>query len=84
MDTHGVSNGCPLVKSVGLRIRIEPELRRAFVEACQANDQSAAQVLRLFMRRFVAGRGSDEQPDLFAHTAPENASGSPAYQRNEK
>ena len=43
-------------KNVAFKIRIEEELRRAFVEVCQAEDRPAAQVLREFMRNYVAER----------------------------
>ena len=41
-------------KDVGLRIRLERDLRDAFVDACRAHDRPAAQVLREFIRDFVA------------------------------
>lgn len=41
-------------KDVGLRIRLERALRDEFLEACRAQDRPAAQVLREFMRGFVA------------------------------
>ena len=41
-------------KDVGVRIRVERTLRDAFVEACRADDQPAAQVIRKFMKRYVA------------------------------
>jgi len=40
-------------KDAGLRIRIERDLRDAFVEACREKDKPAAQVLREFIRDFV-------------------------------
>jgi hypothetical protein len=42
------------VKDAGLRIRIQRELRDQFLEACRAQDKPAAQVLREFMRDYVA------------------------------
>jgi hypothetical protein len=54
------------VKTVGLRIRIEPELRKAFLEACRRSDQKAAQVVRGFMRRYVDEQESLAQMDMFA------------------
>lgn len=42
-----------IVKDVGLRLRVEKELRQDFVEACRASGKPAAQVLREFMRDFV-------------------------------
>lgn len=41
------------MKEAGMRIRIEPELREAFVTACRTQDLPAAQVLRSFMREYV-------------------------------
>lgn len=41
------------MKDVGLRIRIDRELRAAFLEACKAEDKPAAQVLREFMREYI-------------------------------
>lgn len=46
-------------KDAGLRIRIDRELREAFVAACRANDMPAAQVLREFMREYVAAKIED-------------------------
>lgn len=41
------------MKEAGMRIRIEPELREAFVTACRTQDLPAAQVLRSFMKEYV-------------------------------
>lgn len=41
------------MKDVGLRIRVQRELREQFLEACRAQDKPAAQVLREFMRKYV-------------------------------
>lgn len=38
------------MKDAGMRIRVEQELRDAFLAACQQMDVSAAQVLRQYMR----------------------------------
>lgn len=40
-------------KDVGLRIRVQRELREQFLAACHAEDKPAAQVLREFMRNYV-------------------------------
>ena len=45
------------MKDVGLRIRVQRELREQFLEACKAQDKPAAQVLREFMREYVAECG---------------------------
>jgi hypothetical protein len=54
------------MKDVGLRIRVQRELREQFVEACRAEDKPAAQVLRDFMRDFVAAHNAvvDRGPKL--------------------
>jgi hypothetical protein len=41
------------MKDAGLRIRVQRELRKKFLEACRAQDKPAAQVLREFMRDYV-------------------------------
>lgn len=43
-----------MAKDSGLRIRVERELRDKFLELCRAQDRPAAQVLREFMREYVA------------------------------
>ena len=43
------------MKDVGLRIRVQRGLREEFLKVCQAQDKPAAQVLREFMREYVAG-----------------------------
>jgi hypothetical protein len=51
---------------VGLRIRLNENLRRDFVELCRAQDTTAAQVLRAFMRSYVeAHGGAIRQGQLF-------------------
>lgn len=51
-------------KDVAFKIRIDGELRRAFVEACRERDRPAAQVVREFMRRFVAGEAERITPTV--------------------
>lgn len=51
-------------KDAGLRIRVEKELREAFVQACRAQDRAASDVLRDFMRTFTE-RHQRGQGDLF-------------------
>jgi len=58
------------MKSAGLRIRIEPALRDAFVLACSERDQSAAQVLRTFIREFLDKEQQLSQGDLFKNPTP--------------
>ena len=49
------------MKDVGLRIRVQRELREQFLEACKAQDKPAAQVLREFMREYVAANPDPRQ-----------------------
>ena len=42
------------MKDSGLRIQVQRDLRERFIAVCQAQDNSAAQVLRKFMRFYVA------------------------------
>lgn len=53
------------MKTVGFRIRLEPELRRAFIEACKEADLSAAHVLRHFMRDYVDRSIAAKQRTMF-------------------
>ena len=45
------------MKDSGLRIRVERELRDRFLEICRQNDRPAAQVIREFMREYMADAG---------------------------
>ena len=56
-------------KDVAFKIRIDGELRRAFVEACRDQDIPAAQVVREFMRGYVAER----QAAISTEGIPESA-----------
>ncbi|ARA79328.1 plasmid-related protein [Pseudomonas amygdali pv. lachrymans] len=47
-----------------MRIRVEKELRDAFVRSCRAQDRHAADVLRDFMRAFTE-KQLHGQGDLF-------------------
>jgi hypothetical protein len=53
------------IKNSGMRIRVEKDLRDAFVLACRAQDRHAAEVLRDFMRVFTE-KQLQGQADLFA------------------
>lgn len=55
------------LKDSGMRIRVEKELRDAFVQACRAQDRVAADVLRDFMRSFTE-KQQQGQASLFAGT----------------
>lgn len=48
------------MKDAGMRIRVEQELRDAFVAACQKLDVPAAQVLRQHMKAVVEKVGKGE------------------------
>lgn len=49
------------MKDSGLRIRIERDLRDKFLAVCRKQDRPAAQVLREFMRTFVADHEGQKQ-----------------------
>lgn len=53
-------------KDVAFKIRVEEELRREFVEICQAEDMTAAQVVRKFMRRYIESHKKALQGNLFS------------------
>ena len=57
-----------LSKDVGLRIRIENELREEFQGACVAENRNASEVLRDFMRSFAEEHLQGKQLGLFAVT----------------
>ncbi len=57
-------------KDVGLRIRVERELREEFQGACMAENKCASEVLREFMKEFAERRQGGKQADLFATLAP--------------
>ncbi|WP_428625427.1 type II toxin-antitoxin system RelB/DinJ family antitoxin [Sedimenticola sp.] len=40
-----------------LLIRIDEDLKRAFIASCKGQDQTASQVLRAFVRSYVAQNG---------------------------
>jgi hypothetical protein len=58
-------NGNEMNKSAALRIRIEPSLHQQFIDTCKAQDVKASQVLRDFMRYFVAKNAEGKQAQLF-------------------
>ena len=61
-------------KDSGMRVRIERDLREAFVNACQAQGLGASEVLRDFMRSFAA-KHSSEQAVLFGQVSKRTAVG---------
>lgn len=58
----GVAIGytAPAMKDAGLRIRVQRELRDQFLAACRTEDRPAAQVLRDFMRAYVAANDGEK------------------------
>ena len=57
--------GIAMTKTAALRIRIEPSLHQQFITTCKAQDVKASQVLRDFMRHFVAKNAEGKQTQLF-------------------
>lgn len=53
-------------KDVAYKIRVQKGLRAEFLEACREMDRPAAQVLRDYMRSFVAQSRTNRSGDLFA------------------
>jgi predicted DNA-binding protein len=51
------------MKDVGLRIRINRELREQFINACTEDHKPAAQVLREFMRAYIEDRKKQKSED---------------------
>lgn len=68
-------------KDVGIRIRVERELRDAFQQACAAENRGASDLLREFMRSFADHQVNGLQIGLFgvqeprAQYAPSSSSG---------
>lgn len=56
-------------KDVGIRIRVEKELREAFQGACVAENRQASDVLREFMRVFADRNVGGMQSSLFAESS---------------
>lgn len=54
-----------MTKDKGFRIRVDQDLREAFLAACHAADKPASQVLREFMREYVQRHRVSAQMDLF-------------------
>lgn len=52
-------------KDVGIRIRVEKELREAFQAACIAENRLASDVIREFMQAFAERNGAGRQLNLF-------------------
>lgn len=62
------------MKDVGLRIRIDRDLREQFVRACQADDKPASQVIREFMRDYVRQHNELLRENIYkGHQSENNA-----------
>ncbi len=57
-------------KDVGIRIRVEKELRDGFQRACLSENRRASDVLREFMRVFTDQRSGGLQSSLFVTPPP--------------
>jgi len=69
MDTHLCIHANILTmqnKDVGLRIRLQKELREEFQNACAAENRAASDVLREFMRNYADHHSGGKQTNLFA------------------
>jgi hypothetical protein len=67
MVTHCVTG--EKMKEAGMRIRVEPELREEFTEACKKQHVPAAQVLREYMREFIKAQSTSSKPKRKTTTA---------------
>jgi len=63
------------IKDAGMRIRVEKDLRKSFAEACHSEGRRASDVLRDFMRQFVARASGGRQASLFAANERSGGSG---------
>jgi len=64
--SKGYTQAVPLkTKDAGLRLRVERDVRQQFVEACRSDGKSAAQVLREYMRDYIARNRAAAQRELF-------------------
>ena len=55
-----------MAKESGFRIRVDEQLRKDFLEACRSKDMTASQVIRHFMKDYVAEElPSSVQNELF-------------------
>ena len=60
-------------KDVGMRVRVNRELRDEFLIACQADDKPAAQVIREFMRSYVESHPVPSQDNAKNESGIEHA-----------
>ena len=71
------------MKDVGLRIRVQKELREEFLAACKAQDKPAAQVLREFMRSYVDKQPATKRRSAW-HSAKGDVAGAPRRREDEQ
>ncbi|MEJ8472856.1 hypothetical protein [Roseibium algae] len=57
-------------KDAGMRIRVERELRDEFLTTCREQDRPAAQVIREFMRDYIAARQSERDQQRKTTSSP--------------
>jgi len=62
-------------KDSGFRIRVQSDLREKFVELCRAQDKPAAQVLREYMREYVARHESANDGNSSKRKKKQNSNG---------
>ena len=62
-------------KDSAFRIRVERELREEFLDICRVQDKPAAQVVREFMRDYVARGRAGQQGSLFGSNDPNSPVG---------
>jgi len=67
------------MKDAGMRIRVEPDLRDAFLKVCHDANVPAAQVIRGFMRDFVEQQDAlkPQSKLLFTNNGNTNTTGQP-------
>lgn len=73
MDTHTCIHvlSYRMIKDSGMRIRVQRNLREAFVTACRARNRVAADVLREFMQTCVEQHEAGQR-DLFVEATGGN------------
>lgn len=60
------------MKESGFRIRVESSLRQEFIDLCKAQDLTAAQVLRAYMRNYIERHKEVRQRELFTENQEGN------------
>jgi hypothetical protein len=68
-------------KDVGIRIRVDKELREAFRGACMSENLLASDVLRDFMRSYANQHDSGKQASLFTGASSREKRAKPTLQR---